>query len=87
MMLRDEMRLGWSEIAKRIGRPSGTCYSKYYDTKRGASRHKVVMQRELVDANSHREWLHRQSLEPASLTAAILGDPLPGYSALDQRRA
>lgn len=29
----------------------------------------------------------RMSLEPASLTAAILGDPLPGQSALDQRKA
>lgn len=28
----------------------------------------------------------RQALEPRSLTAALLGDPLPGYSALDKRK-
>jgi hypothetical protein len=29
---------------------------------------------------------YRQSLKPRSLTAAMFGDPLPGFSALDKRQ-
>jgi hypothetical protein len=32
------------------------------------------------------EHAHRAALAPRDLTAAICGDPLPGYSALDKRR-
>lgn len=34
-------------------------------------------------------WADRErrcALEPATITAALCGDPLPGYSALDRRR-
>lgn len=86
LRLRDEVRLGWSEIAKRLGRSSGTCWSKYDYLKKSAPKNKVAV-REPVDAESHREWLHRMSLSPSNLTAALLGDPLPGYSALDKRHA
>jgi hypothetical protein len=84
IMLRDEMRLGWSEIAKRLGRASGTCYSKYTYVKNSAPKNKVARP-EPANAETHREWLHRMALSPASLTAATFGDPLPGYSALDKR--
>jgi transposase len=84
LRLRDECKLGWSEIAKRLGRASGTCHSKYTYVKNGASKNKVARP-EPVSAESHREWLRRMSLSPANLTAALLGDPLPGYSALDKR--
>lgn len=86
LRLRDEMRLGWSEIAKRLNRSSGTCHSKYTYMKNAAPKNRVAP-REPANAETHREWLRRMSLSPASLTAALLGDPLPGYSALDKRLA
>lgn len=42
-----------------------------------------VQPRETVAAFTERN--HRLSLAPRDLTAAIFGDPLPGYSALDRR--
>lgn len=33
-----------------------------------------------------RERAEREQLAPRSLTAALCGDPLPGYSALERRR-
>ncbi|MHC2867957.1 hypothetical protein ACVIYH_009090 [Bradyrhizobium diazoefficiens] len=84
LMLKDEARLGWTEIGKRLGRSSGACWSKYHYVKNAAPKNKVA-QTEPVDQESHREWLHRMSLSPVNLTAALLGDPLPGYSALDRR--
>jgi hypothetical protein len=33
------------------------------------------------------EWNRRSTLQPASLTAFLMGDPLPGTSALDRRGA
>lgn len=84
LRLRDECRLGWNEIAKRLGRPSGTCYSKYTYVKNSTPKNKVARP-EPLNAESVREWLHRSSLSHQTLTAAIMGDPLPGYSALDRR--
>ena len=84
IMLRDEARLGWTEIAKRLGRSSGTCWSKYAYIKNSTPKNKIE-RREPIDMESHREWRRRQMLSPVSLTAALLGDPLPGYSALDKR--
>ncbi len=37
-----------------------------------------------VPVKTEREWIRRIGLRPASLTAEICGDPLPGYSALDR---
>lgn len=31
------------------------------------------------------EWRHRQALNPRTITAALMGDPPPGYSALERR--
>jgi hypothetical protein len=41
----------------------------------------------VVRVDRRAEWLHRLALRPRDLTAAICGDPLPGYSALDRREA
>jgi hypothetical protein len=84
VMLKDEARLGWTEIGKRLNRSSGTCWSKYHYIKNHVASVKVVA-REPANAETHREWLRRMALSPVSLTAALLGDPLPGYSALDKR--
>jgi hypothetical protein len=37
------------------------------------------------DLDAVEEMYKRRQLEPRSGTAAIMGDPLPGYSALDKR--
>src|SRR4051812_136286 len=42
VMLRDEARLGWTEIAKRLGRASGTCWSKYAYVKNNIAKNKVA---------------------------------------------
>jgi hypothetical protein len=84
LMLRDEMGLGWTEIGKRLDRAGSSCHTRYYILKNPTVPHKVA-QREPVGAEAHREWLRRQSLSHASLTAAFFGDPLPGCSALDKR--
>lgn len=31
------------------------------------------------------DWNMRRNAQPQSLTALVLGDPLPGYSALDRK--
>ena len=84
LMLRDEMGLGWTEIGKRLNRAGSSCHTRYYILKNPTLPHKVV-QREPMCSETHGEWLHRMSLSPTNLTAALLGDPLPGYSALDRR--
>lgn len=45
----------------------------------------VVGQKLQVDVGAVADREHRARLEPRSLTAMLLGDPLPGYSALDRR--
>jgi len=84
--LRDDVKLNFDEIGRRLGRPHSTCYQKYYDLKRAPPKNRVTASREPMAAETHREWLHRMSLSPANLTAAFFGDPLPGCSALDKRR-
>jgi hypothetical protein len=84
---RDRLNLNWNEIGRRMNRPHSTCYMRYYDFHRAPPKHKVSKEAsgEPIDMERHREWRHRQTLTPVSLTAAVLGDPLPGYSALDRR--
>lgn len=84
LRLRDEMRLGWSEIATRLNRPSSSCHTKYYALKNPTVTYKVI-QREVISTEAHEDWVRRMMLSPSSLTAAMFGDPLPGYSALDKR--
>jgi hypothetical protein len=85
LLLRDKYRKGWDEIAKVMGRPSGTVYSKYYYIKnlytgpREAVGTKAIPQ-PIVDA-----WRQRMATAPRDITAALMGDPLPGHSALERR--
>lgn len=46
--------------------------------------HRVVAINTEVSVRTLREWRNRLELRPRDLTAAICGDPLPGYSALDR---
>lgn len=72
------MRLGedWVAIARVVGRTASSCRSKAQQLGIGAVR-------------THAEAYQRPVMlpPPASTTARVLGDPLPGRSALDQKRA
>lgn len=72
--LREVENLSWSEIDRRMKRPRGCSATKYDSLRR-----KIPTPRPKPPQAAHQA--------PASLTAAILGDPLPGRSALDRRRA
>jgi hypothetical protein len=85
LRLREGARLGWTEIGRRLNRSAGGVYDKYRTVKSAPVQSRGA--REPANAETHREWLRRMSLSPVSLTAALFGDPLPGYSALDKRSA
>lgn len=85
--LRDGARLGWTEIADRLGRPSGTVYAKYVYLKNLAKRGACVqaaygftVPQECIDERA------RRLAAPLTIAAYVLGDPKPGYSALDRKR-
>jgi|SRR5581483_8246679 len=50
--------------------------------RRGEDDHRICVPDDVL-----RERDERRAVAPRSLTAAVLGDPLPGYSALDRRQA
>lgn len=85
--LRNTQRRSWGEIAKIMGRPSGTVYSKHnYLTNLSSSVGCAEQSNTLkIPEETRQEWRHRQSLDPRNLTAAFCGDPLPGFSALEKR--
>lgn len=85
LLLRDKYRKGWDEIAKVIGRPSGTVYSKYYYLKNLYIGHKVAVGTKAIPEPIVADWRQRMSLAPRDLTASLMGDPLPGHSALERR--
>lgn len=64
----------------RMGR-LGAAGFRFYSEQRSHTREV----RRIPDATMA-EWRRYQELEPASVTAAFCGDPLPGRSALDRRR-
>lgn len=82
--LRDKYRLGWDEIGKRLGRPSGTVYHKYKYLEVSAPSG-IITARISIPAPTEHDWRKRQLLSHQTLTAALCGDPLPGYSALERR--
>lgn len=73
---------------RAVARPQrlSACYTRGYDPDMPLPRgedhtvHVAVPTQTLADRD------RRMSLEHASLTAALCGDPLPGRSALDKRR-
>lgn len=84
--LKEVMGLGWTEIGRRLNRPSGTVYSKYFYIKNFASaRAGDGSDKANIPEQTVSEWRSRRALSPSSLTAHFCGDPLPGYSALDRR--
>jgi hypothetical protein len=85
MELRDDEATEWGLIAEELGRSVDQCKQKYSAerAKRGyRPQSQTVPNAALID----RERRER-ARDAASITAQIFGDPPPGYSALDRRRA
>jgi hypothetical protein len=84
--LKEVVGLGWTEISRRMGRPSGTVYSKYaYIRNFASTKHNDQPVVAKIPQETISEWRYRRALSPSNLTAHFCGDPLPGYSALDRR--
>lgn len=71
------------QIGLRLGRRGYACSVKYYDMQRKSPPRDPV--RQIADPVAIADRDARRSLEHRSLTSALFGDPLPGYSALDLR--
>jgi len=89
LRMREVERLSFPEIDAALGRRHGVCKAKYRQVREGDS---AIVERRLLepppikvppDRIADRD--HRRALSPASITAALFGDPLPGRSALDLR--
>lgn len=89
LRMREVDRLSFPQIDAALGRRHGVCKAKYQQLRDGGS---LLVERRLIepppikvpeDRIADRD--RRRALSPASITAALLGDPLPGRSALDLR--
>jgi hypothetical protein len=85
MELRDDEAMEWGLIAEELGRTVDQCKQKY-QAERARRGHRpqsrIVPNAALID----RERRER-ARDAASLTTRTFGDPPPGFSALDRRRA
>lgn len=73
--LRDLEKLDWKHIGRLLNRPEEGCRSKYTALRRGADQSAAATEAAALVSKPH-----------TSLTAALLGDPPPGRSALDEWR-
>lgn len=85
LYLRDDEAMEFEDISAEVGIPATACRSKY----------DAIKQRQRAFRGNvkcpPKNFIDRESRERArdtqTLTAAVFGDPPPGYSALDRRRA
>ena len=86
--MREVERCRWSDIDRAFGRTPGSCCAKYESLRReklpthpsdAGGRIEVTCQQQ---AN---RIARKQAEAQRDLTAAVFGDPPPGYSALDQK--
>lgn len=77
--------LTWIEVAKRLQRSVASCKTRFSSRRRGQRGGPIVLptRREAVEIARQQQLKLPQ---PASITAWVCGDPLPGRSALDQKR-
>ena len=83
--LRDVERKSFTEIAKIMGRPSGTLSSKHMCLRTGNKGNRVELNTISIPEETREEWRRRQAISYRNLTAAFCGDPPIGYSALCKR--
>jgi transposase-like protein len=76
----------YTAVARIMGR-NITTVSDWLQGRRGNGSALRVIKNEDMHIPSHvlADRERRKNLEPASVTAAFFGDPLPGYSALERR--
>jgi hypothetical protein len=86
--------IAWELIAEQLGRSPVACKVKYNYQKRQNARPKVeapppakLSHRLAKDAAAARAREESIRVAPLTLTARIFGDPPPGRSALDRKRA
>lgn len=85
--LKEVEKKTWREIDALLGRRKGTSHSKYIAIRDPLPVSMIEpANRVVLSEKALAERAARQRLEHQSLTAAFCGDPLPGYSALDQKR-
>lgn len=88
MVMRDDEAMEWEDIAAELGRPVRACSERYQTERYRAGRYlkarseKAPSNKAVIDAERR-----EAALAARSLTGSILGDPPPGYSALDRQRA
>lgn len=95
MQLRDERGLSWPDIAKQFPEKTQVQIRNRYHTRLAYEKHKEsgVLSpssfHEHRDPGAEAEALRQRACVPeyATLTASFFGDPRPGRSALDKRRA
>ena len=88
--LRDDEGMEWPDIARHLPRrDQQACAQKYHNiemrerTERGESpAFRTVPNASLIDRDRREELRDQQNL-----TSRFFGDPPPGYSALDRKRA
>ncbi len=91
--LRDIKRWQWEDIGKRLGRTGGACQTRYSDLRGGRTNERRNVHSEpaanvhvaadlIVARDARREASYRRTQ-----TQEFFGDPPPGYSALDKKRA
>jgi len=74
----------WKDIAALVGRPRNSCNRRWHElTDPPADDDAPLVPRIVVPEDQLRERDYRKSLRSRSITAWLLGDPLPGYSAGD----
>jgi hypothetical protein len=86
---RGDLGHDFSDIARDLGRTRYGCVQQYDIAKRAKSKPppdpRPLCER-MREARDHATELRRQPPEHATITAQFFGDPLPGRSALDQRK-
>lgn len=80
--------LSYTEIGKRIGRSDRSIEAKFRQRDR-VPRHSIIQPVQRVNPSDSAllDRDRRAALKHGSVTALFCGDPLPGYSALDQSLA
>jgi IS30 family transposase len=73
------------QIARELGRHRSSIYERMYRGKLRKPRVSAGMVVSIVPDHVEREWRERQVAPIRDLTAAYLGDPPVGYSALERR--
>jgi hypothetical protein len=79
----------WGEIGLRLNRTGTACKVQYNTLKRrerGEAKHVSVQRIRRLEATALAKEIRETRPQHRSITAEFFGDPLPGRSALDQRR-